>query len=440
MEFKRNTAVYGLDLLGLPYDSWNKDTIKDNLRRASDKGCSFVRLFVQSKDDMLWKDYTADFWAWYKTLMEWLEEYNLIPILTLYNLRMINKIKVIEVEWLIRRIITETYAILGDEFIFEISFNEPKRAPREFEKLVLSGKTMYPKNVKTWNPITRKLGIPGQMQVLGNWIDHCSRIAVNQGFPADNLMSNVRHIKTGEDSGVKEYYPKYPNTTECSIKALWGGYSDDHIAPDNHNVFLAFHKILHPADVDAIQLGSGTCLSKDSIRGRVGWKVFLSNDGKSATTESTGHYCIEYPNLKKAFCSVDKKELKATALHVFKKAKHGVKKKKCLMKYNLWFTDLPRDKVYFDDDGNWCVDLDRMDWDRLDALPEAYYEVFGKYPVNHGRYPKPVPEPVPDPTPELKPPPPPPEPKKCSCWYWLKTFHIWTFIKCIFKRWPKKCK
>jgi len=48
----------------------------------------------------------------------------------------------------------------------------------------------------------------------------------------------------------------------------------------------------------------------------------------------------------------------------------------------------------------------------LSAIVQAYHDVYGKWPENYGKFPKPQPEPIPIPEPEPIPGPPQPEPAR----------------------------
>lgn len=404
--YKKGEAKLFLDILGYNYKILVTDNLADQVREIANRGFDGLRIFNCDKDEMSYEDYSPEYFKKKNERLKYLPDRNLFPIDSFGGFWRKNHRNLTQKQWetvWLRSLENDRKIFPDDKFVIEHA-NEPKvgQVPRDFGIKQRFGNTWkyYPRknknifyqevNLVKVDPITKKrtpdfwtIGPQAEVRRLGGWHWRMTELLVNEEFPKGNLMGDCS-------------MEGYPATGEFVPTGMSGELFDDRKYYDElKEIITSWHNImLAPKDVEFY-------LAKLYVARRL-WKYFASNDGGSMFHKCYGPGVWADRNKARG---PDYNELYTTAKYLFEIAKNGIKGHQV----SIWLSDLPR--LYFRyDEGNDgskgpdCLDMAYLDWDRLNAMPEAHNDVFGKYPKNYGKHPKPnlPPEPEPEkPKPEI---------------------------------------
>lgn len=419
IKHKVKTAKFGTDFLGVFYKRRTYEEGKYYLREIAHRGASFIRIFNCDKDSMKFSDYNDKYWAELERRLKLcLYEMNgkqmIIPILSLGGYWRINKKKLMqgEWEWVFGKAIDVLWKVFPKgNFMVEIA-NEPKKAPKSFD----------------YKPT--KSGMPGQVQKLGEWHAHMTRLCMDKGLQIWQIMQNCIDVPNAGDTEIRNgvYYPKYPKTGDMILGRVGK-------LKHRRDVFGSYHRIHFPADWHSKYAGQRINVTQVSRF----WHG--TNDGDSGIGEK-GSGVDPSALLTGRFKTIDKKELAKVSHASFKTARDGIKHGRNIHNVMIWYADLGRD--YFTWDITWYCkkcsfkvslkgltpkdprpkipkcpdcgnkiylikklvgDMNNIDYERIDTMETEYFKVFGKHSKNYGKFPepkKPKPEPI-EPKPKPKP-------------------------------------
>lgn len=401
---KTGEGALGLDLLGFFYtDAIFKD---DDVRRIANMGFEYVRIFNASKDQMELSDYNTKHYDNVERVSEKLLKVDRklaidLSGYTRLNLETMNHSEFVELFTRSYRKISKFIPI--DRLLIQPA-NELNRAPKGFEGS------------------SKKESMPDQMRKLFRWYKCMSDILEAEGFPREQIVGNCEDNKS---------YPKVPSNAEAVIAGIRGmpKLGAGGVGKlEAKQMVSAWHKVLFKEDIP------GRIYKAQRLE-----KYVIGDDGKSFSGQEGSGYWVVNKDGKKVYQSTNAEELYNITRAAMELARDGVKHKFSTHKVHIVYFMLPREKTYYDKKkGKFMFDLNRLDWERMAVMPEAYKSVFGKYPEGWGHY---LPEIIPEPEPP-KPKPPKPEPiiRRVSMWTKIKSFvsFVWeTIAETDFPAWTK---
>lgn len=369
---KTGKGALGLDLLGFFYT--DAEFTDEHIRKIANMGFKWVRIFNASKDQMELRDYNIKHYDNVKKVSEKLLKVDRKLVLdfsgyTHRNMETMNHDDFVKM--FVRSYRQIKYFIPIDSLYIQIA-NELNRAPKGFEGS------------------SKKESMPEQMRKLFRWYKCMSDVLEAEGFPREQIVGNCEDNKN---------YPKVPSNAEAVIAGIRGmpklGAGGTGKLEAKQMV-SAWHKVLFKEDIP------GRIYKAQRLE-----KYFCSDDGKSKTGKKGHGYWVVNAKGKKVYQSTDTSELYYITKAMMELARDGIKHKLSTHKVHIGYFMLPREKTIYDKKkSKFMFNLNLLDWDRMAIMPEAFRDVFGKYPEGYGQYepeiipepeppkPKPIPEPI----------------------------------------------